>query len=299
MNYFHRQHPVTQSIEMSNIFPIDPVNRTSIFTNPISLTMTESLAAEPIGTMSINSQPELREHHVDNHPTYHLFKRIFQELENLDKQQKNELEWFKSHEFATKHDLKETEEKIMSKVSNFAATQSAFNDRMDIAVTDLQGDVSYLVTTINTLQNSSGSIFTDSDQALLDALSVRASGIATKLDALDAYASANSSGSVSGSVQGPLSGSFNGTYSGTVTDLTGSSATVSNATINGVGNGVFTGSIFGSSISGSYVGSFTGSVNNQVANDVILNGNVVGTYTVVPNASASLARQFKKVAHRL
>jgi hypothetical protein len=281
------------------------VNRISTFTGEAQFTTTESVPHAPTASNAVVthiSPTELREHNRDNHTTYHLFQRIFQELENLGKHQKTELEWFKSHEFVTKTDLKQIEEKIMSKVSEFAVTQNAFNDRMDIAVADLQGDVSYLVTTINTLQNSSGSVFTDSDQALLDALSVRAGVIASKLDALDAYAGSNSSGSYSGSnsgsVQGPLSGGFTGNYSGTVTDLTGSTATVTNATINGNGSGIFTGSIYGNSINGDYVGGYTGSINNQEADDVILNGNIVGTYTVIPNASASLARQFKKSNRR-
>jgi hypothetical protein len=321
MNYFHRHYPITQSAVSPTILLSDPVNRISTFTGETQFTTTESVPHAPTASNAVVtriSPTELREHHVDNHPTYHLFQRIFQELENLEKQTKNELEWFKSHEFVSKLDLKQTEEKIMSQVSNFATTQNAFNDRMDIAVTDLQGDVSYLVTTINSLQNSSGSVFTQSDQALLDALSARASTIAAKLDALDAYASANSSGSnsgsysgsisgsnsgsysgsYSGSTQGPLSGSYVGTYTGTITDLSSSTATVVSASMNGIGSGAFTGSINGNSISGTYVGGFTGSFNNQVVENVILNGTVVATYTVVQNASASLARQFNKSNRR-
>ena len=250
---------------------------------------------QPVAAPAVHSAPE---HNKDNHPTYDLFLKIFQELKHLGEQQKTEFEWIKSHEFATTHDLKTTEKTIMSAVSNFAATQSAYNDQMDIAITDLQNDVNYLVTTIGSIQNSTGSIFTQSDQALLDALSVRASGIATKLNALDAYASANSSGSLSGSnsgsVQGPLSGSYVGTYTGTITDATGSVTSVTSASFNGVGSGAFTGSINGTSLNGTYVGSFTGSFNTQsVVVDVTLNGTIVATYTVVPNASASLARRFK------
>jgi len=81
--------------------------------------------------------------------------------------------------------LKETEKKIMSKISEFADRQNTFNDRMDIAVTDLQGDVKSLNDQIVALQATSGSI-TPEDQVLLDNIEARASGIATKLEALDA-----------------------------------------------------------------------------------------------------------------
>lgn len=74
---------------------------------------------------------------------------------------------------------------IMSKIADFAAAMSAFNDRVDAAITDLQGDVKSLNDQITALQNSAGTV-TAEDQALLDALQARASSIADKLDALDA-----------------------------------------------------------------------------------------------------------------
>lgn len=89
------------------------------------------------------------------------------------------------HQPATKHDLKETEHRIMSAISDFAAKVNAFNDRIDTAITDLQGDVENLQKQIADLQASSGAI-TPEDQALLDAIQNRASTVADKLDALDA-----------------------------------------------------------------------------------------------------------------
>lgn len=73
----------------------------------------------------------------------------------------------------------------MSAISDFAAKQNAFNDRMDTAVADLTGDVKSLNDTIAKLQSSPGTI-TDEDQASLDALQKRGEAIATKLEALDA-----------------------------------------------------------------------------------------------------------------
>jgi hypothetical protein len=99
---------------------------------------------------------------------------------------KHEFCWLKSQQqLVTKSDLKETEQKIMSAISDFAAKQTAFNDRVDVAITDLQGDVQTLNDTIAQLQSSPGAI-TPEDQALLDGLQTRAESITTKLEALDA-----------------------------------------------------------------------------------------------------------------
>lgn len=70
-------------------------------------------------------------------------------------------------------------------ISDFAAKMKTFTDRMDTAVTGLQGDVKTLNDKITELQNSSGSI-TPEDQALLDDIEARAGSITDKLDALDA-----------------------------------------------------------------------------------------------------------------
>lgn len=73
----------------------------------------------------------------------------------------------------------------MSAIADFAAKQSAFNDRMDTAITDLQGDVKSLNDQIAALQASNGTI-TPEDQALLDGITARSAAVADKLDALDA-----------------------------------------------------------------------------------------------------------------
>lgn len=78
---------------------------------------------------------------------------------------------------------------LMSKISDFATAQNAFNDQIDAAVTGLQGDIQALNDKITELQNSPGEI-TPEDQALLDTLQTRAEGIATKLTALDALTEA-------------------------------------------------------------------------------------------------------------
>lgn len=107
-------------------------------------------------------------------------------MDRLTEHLEKEFEWRKSHlHLATKQDLKETEQRIMSKISEFAEKQNAFNDRVDAAVTGLQGDIQALNDKITELQNSPGQI-TPEDQALLDAIQTRSEGIAAKVEALDA-----------------------------------------------------------------------------------------------------------------
>lgn len=81
--------------------------------------------------------------------------------------------------------IRKMERILMSKISDFATAQNAFNDQIDAAVTGLQGDIQALNDKITELQNSPGGI-TPEDQALLDTLQTRAEGIAAKLAALDA-----------------------------------------------------------------------------------------------------------------
>lgn len=85
----------------------------------------------------------------------------------------------------TKQDLEETETNIMSKISEFAERQNAFNARLDTAVEGLTQDVQGLKQVIEDLQNSPGAI-TPEDQALLDDIEARTSTIVSKLEALDA-----------------------------------------------------------------------------------------------------------------
>lgn len=76
-------------------------------------------------------------------------------------------------------------EKIMSAISEFAARQTAFNDRLDTAVAGVTEDVAALNAKIEELQNTPGAI-TPEDQALLDEIEARSDAITTKLEALDA-----------------------------------------------------------------------------------------------------------------
>lgn len=73
----------------------------------------------------------------------------------------------------------------MTAISDFAAQVTAFQDRQDVAIADLQADVQNLNEQITALQNSSGQI-TPEDQAILDGIVTRGQAVADKLDALDA-----------------------------------------------------------------------------------------------------------------
>lgn len=76
-------------------------------------------------------------------------------------------------------------EQIMSAISDFAAKQNSFNDQMDVAIGDLNGDIQSLNDKISELQNSAGQISPE-DQKLLDDLQVRGQSMSDKLAALDA-----------------------------------------------------------------------------------------------------------------
>lgn len=85
----------------------------------------------------------------------------------------------------TKTDLRMMEKRIMSAISDFAAAQAAFNDRIDEAVAGLTGDIQSLNDKITELQNTPSDV-TPEDQQLLDDIQQRSEAIAAKLEALDA-----------------------------------------------------------------------------------------------------------------
>lgn len=82
------------------------------------------------------------------------------------------------------HSVHLKEQQIMSAISDFAAKQNEFNDKIDTAVTGLTDDIKALADEIKKLQDSAGTI-TPEDQALLDGIQARTGAIADKLTALD------------------------------------------------------------------------------------------------------------------
>lgn len=77
------------------------------------------------------------------------------------------------------------EKRIMSKISEFLAKQTAHNDKQDAAHEDLAGDIKFLTDKIIELQNSPGPISPE-DQAGLDAMEARTAAATAKLEALAA-----------------------------------------------------------------------------------------------------------------
>lgn len=88
------------------------------------------------------------------------------------------------------HRINELESKIMSKITDFATAQQAFNDQQSAAIdgitssiTGLQGDIAALNQKITDLQNSPGTI-TPEDQALLDSLQAQGGTISSRLQSV-------------------------------------------------------------------------------------------------------------------
>ena len=77
------------------------------------------------------------------------------------------------------------EKNVMSAIKDFAAKQTAFNDRLDAALTGIGGDIKNLNDQIAALQNSPGEV-TPEDQASLDALQAAGEALAAKFEAVDA-----------------------------------------------------------------------------------------------------------------
>jgi len=117
-------------------------------------------------------------------PEADAIDRLTEKLETM-------FEWFRSHaSFATKQDLRETENKIMSAISDFAAKQTAFNkrqsDAVDAAVASVGGlstDIQALTDKITELQNSAGQV-TPEDQALINDLETAGDAVAAKVETL-------------------------------------------------------------------------------------------------------------------
>lgn len=81
------------------------------------------------------------------------------------------------------HKLIKIGEQIMNAIKDFVDAQNAFNDKMDVAIADIQADIKFLQDEIVKLQNGQ---ITAEDQAALDALKARAEAMANKLDAINA-----------------------------------------------------------------------------------------------------------------
>lgn len=76
-------------------------------------------------------------------------------------------------------------ESIMTAISDFAAKQTAFNNRVGASIDGIVADVKSLNDKITELQNSAGTV-TPEDQALIDDLQAKGEALAARAEALDA-----------------------------------------------------------------------------------------------------------------
>src|SRR4030095_13939298 len=94
--------------------------------------------------------------------------------------------WLRSQSrCATVHDLEKLEKKIMAFIDDYIAAQTTYNDRVDTAVTGLQGDVQFLNEQIAVLSQNQGGL-TPEQVTALTTLQTRGQVVADKLEALDA-----------------------------------------------------------------------------------------------------------------
>ncbi len=122
---------------------------------------------------------------------------------------KASLDWFKSRSCGgiTKQDLEEMEKRIMSRFSEYAAAQKAYNEAQATAIDDLgvsvgelttattglAGDVEGLNKKIEDLQNSGGGM-TPEDEATLNDLQTAGAALQERLTTAAAAAKAASAG---------------------------------------------------------------------------------------------------------
>jgi len=84
---------------------------------------------------------------------------------------------------ATRHDLKELGDKIMSEITTWAAAEQASLDAISTTLDGIVTGVAALDALITNLQNSPGSL-SASDQAALDAIQTASKALVTKAQAI-------------------------------------------------------------------------------------------------------------------
>lgn len=131
----------------------------------------------------------------DMHDLAESLLEFASEMRKSRRQRKIEFEWLKSHlKLATKHDLEEMEKRIMSKFSDYATKQEAFNDRTEKALDSIVAsnagitqDIADLNKAIIDAQNSPEDVAKmEALREKGEALAVKAEAQATALAALDA-----------------------------------------------------------------------------------------------------------------
>jgi hypothetical protein len=80
--------------------------------------------------------------------------------------------------------INEIGDKTMTAISDFAAKQEEYNQKIEAAVSGLSEDIKFLSDKITEIQNSPG-VISPTDQSLLDQLDARAQALVVKLEALN------------------------------------------------------------------------------------------------------------------
>ncbi len=94
-------------------------------------------------------------------------------------------EWLTSHSwFATKQDVVEAKDQIMSQITDWATAEQANLDGISTTLDSIVTGVKALDDKITALQNSPGTL-SPADQAALDAIQTASKALVTKASAID------------------------------------------------------------------------------------------------------------------
>ena len=97
---------------------------------------------------------------------------------------RHSLEHFERHDqLATKHDLKELGENIMSKITDAAKAEQTSLDAVNASLDSIVAGIAALDTLITNFQNSPGTLSAE-DQAALDAINAASAALETKAAAV-------------------------------------------------------------------------------------------------------------------
>lgn len=124
-------------------------------------------------------KPDQPEERMFNNKLTEAISSLAHEICALRGERKNEFDWLKSHAgLATKQDLKELVNKIMSVLSDWAAKVSPKLERLQKGIDNLQA-------LVEKLQNTPGAI-TPEDQALLDKIDKQVDDLGVDADSVPA-----------------------------------------------------------------------------------------------------------------
>lgn len=235
--------------------------------------------------------------HHDDSQILHAISLLTSELHALREQTKTEFDWFKSHAgLATKQDLKETETKIMSKITDWADQEQADLSSISSTLDTIVAGIAALDALITALQNSQGTL-SASDQAALDAIQASSHALVSKSGAISVTPPANTSPTLD-AVSGMTVQQDAGLQTVSLTGITSTSgnpinvaATSSDPTIVPNPTVVYTTPASTATLTFTPVSGASGSVTISVrVSDSVANADRTFTVTVTPASSSSRRR---------